>query len=450
MNLIFEKNKTYHYSFFFIIFLYSVFNGGNSNFLIQINFLIVCLFFFICTLKKNYKSHLNFFFNKNRVPIIFFSLFLIYVIFQIIPLPLEIIKYFSNEKYLILQKMKILSNKNSLSLSPSNTFFQFLNFLTIFLIILISKMIFYREAHIHRFFTFISLLGSICSFVAIISYLNGNEDFFFIKNSYFVDSSTGFFINRTVLSIFLLFCFISSLEILKNKSYLSKNSNKNFYFKIYIRLFVVIITIGIVTTFSRLGNFLFIMTIFFYFMKELLKPKEKDKSFLYLIILIIIFDILILGSYFGYDKLLLRFYFLQDQITLFYNEENNITRLNLIYFSLDQIKNFLFFGYGGGSFETLFQIKYNLLSNKFADHAHSDFLEFFGEYGLIGLGLIFLTILKFLLNKKNYSFINLILFFKMIVILIFDFSLHIPIIQILFIIFFLLNEKNLIKSHHSS
>ena len=35
-----SKNKKYQYIFFLLILIYSVFNGGNSNLLIQINFLL--------------------------------------------------------------------------------------------------------------------------------------------------------------------------------------------------------------------------------------------------------------------------------------------------------------------------------------------------------------------------------------------------------------------------
>ena len=72
----------------------------------------------------------------------------------------------------------------------------------------------------------------------------------------------------------------------------------------------------------------------------------------------------------------------------------------------------------------------------FANHAHSDLIEFFGEFGIIGVSLFVLSFLKFFTLKKSYNLINLILFSFLFVILLFDFSLHIPIIQILFIIFF--------------
>lgn len=451
MKLSFYNNKIYQYSFFFIIFFYSVFNGGNSNLLIQINFLIVCFFFFICIFKKNYKSHLKYFFNKNKKSILFFFLFLSFIVFQLIPLPLEILKFFSKEKYLIIKKMTILNEKNSLSLSPSNTFFQFLNFLTLFLIILICKMIFYKTRHIYRFYVFISSLGAFCSLIALIFFLNGNKDFFILTNSQNISSSTGFFINSTVFSIFLIFCFIGSLEILRLNNNSINNLYESFYLKIYIRLFVLLISIGIITTFSRLGNFLFISSIIFYLINEIfVKNKRQNNNFLFLMIIIIIFDILILGFYFGSDRLLQRFYFLQNELINSQYISNNITRSNLIDFSFKQVKYFLFFGYGGGSFETLFQLKYESLTNRYADHSHSDLIEFIGEYGLFGSILLLTSLVSFLFDKQSYTFVNITLFFFIIFILIFDLSMHVPIIQILFIIFLLFNKKNFIKSYPSS
>ena len=171
----FSKNKIYQYIFFLIIFIYGVLNGGNSNLLIQFNFLLVGVFFLFCCLNSNYNSHLSYFFKKNKISIFFFLLFLCFLIFQIIPLPLELIKFFSKEKYLILNKLESLEKNYPISLSPTNTYFQFLNFLTLFLIILICKMIFYRTKHIFRFYIFISSLGALCSFVAIFAHKGRRE-----------------------------------------------------------------------------------------------------------------------------------------------------------------------------------------------------------------------------------------------------------------------------------
>ena len=268
-------------------------------------------------------------------------------------------------------------------------------------------------------------------------YLNGNPDFLILKNQFYKTSSTGFFVNRTVFAVFLLFSLISCLELLKsfNENKI-KSKNDNFFLKIYIRLFLLFITIGIITSYSRIGNFLLLITIIFYFTDELFIRKNKNKSFLAIILLVIFFDILILGFYFGASQVIDRFYFLNEELQAFDPTNKNISRLELIKFSYQQLNNFLFFGYGSGSYETMFQLKFINLDNRFANHAHSDLVEFIGEFGIIGISLLILSFFKFFIIKKNYNLINLILFSYLFIILLFDFSLHIPVIQVLFVIFF--------------
>ena len=120
---------------------------------------------------------------------------------------------------------------------------------------------------------------------------------------------------------------------------------------------------------------------------------------------------------------------------------NNLSRSNLSYFALSEFKNFIFFGYGAGAFEYLFNIRYENLSYYYTIHAHSDLAEFLGEFGLIGTIIVFISILSFFINRNAYSLINIILMCYMIIILFFDFSLHIPLIQVLLITFFIINKK---------
>ena len=441
MNL--TKNKKYQYLFYIILLVYSFFNAGNSNLLIQINFLLLSGLFFFCVKEKNYYLHCKYFYEKNKIFIKFYFLFLIYSIFQIIPFPIEFLEIFSPVKYDYLNKLKIDLKYSSISLSPYNSFFQFLNFLSLFILILVLKMIFYTERHKFRFYFFISIIGFLSSFFAIILYLNGNPDLFFLKKSFYTNSSTGFFINRTVFSVFLLFCLISCLEILKKddlKKYFKKSDI--FFTKIYVRLFTIFITIGIITSFSRIGNFLFLITIIIYSINYFLLD-GKNKSFRNILLLIILFDILILGFYFGATQLLDRFSLLSEEFNILNKVQPEFSRFETILFGINEIKNFLFFGYGMGSFEVLFKLKYLNNSSLYADHAHSDLVEFVGELGLFGSILIILSIFKFFAHIKILNNINFILILYLFTILSFDFSLHVPLVQILFIIFFLLNNKSI-------
>ena len=436
-----SKNKKYQYLFFSILSIYIIFNGGNSNLSIQLNFILISLFFLYCLKDKNYNLHLKNFYINNKKSIFLYIIFLIYLTFQITPLPINILKFFSPEKLKLINLVDNISF-SSISLSPSNSFFQILNFTSLLFIFFISKMVFYTERHKYRFYFYLSVIGFIASVVALLFYLNGNPDFLIFKNSYYKNASTGFFINRTVFSVFLLFSLISCLELLKNYEEVTNSRKKDYFFpKIYIRMFTIFISIGIVTSFSRIGNFLLFITILFYLLNEFLYVKKKNYTFKIILLFIVLFDILILGIYFGTSEIINRFYFLKEEFNSIHGEISGITRFDLIKFGINEISNFIFFGYGVGAFENLFKLKFINTSIQFANHSHADLFEFFGEFGLIGCLIIIFSFIKFFLNKKNYSFINILLITYLIIILSFDFSLHIPIIQILFIMFFIMNKN---------
>ena len=436
-----SKNKKYQYLFFFILTIYTFFNGGNSNLSIQINFILVSFLFLFCLKDKNYNQHLKNFYKDNQKSIFIYLIFIFYLLFQIAPLPVEMLKIFSPEKFKILTKLEGEISNSSISLAFSNSFFQILNYSTLLIVVFIINMIFYTDRHKNRFNLFLSFLGFITSIIAITFYLNGNPDILIFKNSFYKNASTGFFINRTVFAVFLLFSLISSLEVLRNLNTKISKKKDYFFLKIYIRLFIIFITIGIITSFSRIGNFLFLITIFFYLFNEYFFAKNKNISIKYIVILILLIDILILGFYFGGSKIIDRFYFLNNEFAEIYSDNIDLSRIDIAKFSLVQLKKFLFFGYGPGSFESLFQINYKDLGTQFANHAHSDLFEFIGEFGLIGSILIFFSIIVFFMNKNSYTFINIIIMSYTAIILFFDFSMHIPIIQIMLIIFLTLNKK---------
>ena len=437
-----SKNKKYQYLFFFILSLYALFNGGNSNLLIQVNFILISLLFLYCLRNKNYFLHFKNFFLKNKLSISFYLFFILYLIFQIIPLPIEYLQIFSSFKYDYVTKLSDDIFFSSISLQPSNSYFQILNFTSLLILIFILNMIFYTKRHKERIYLFLSIIGFLCSLFAVVIYLNGNPDFLIFQNSYYKNSSTGFFINRTVFAIFLLFCLIASLEFLKglDRKKVIRNQD-NFFLKIYVRLFIIFITLGVITSFSRIGNFLLLITIIFYLINELFIIKSNNKSFRNIILLIIFFDILILGIYFGSSQLFDRFYLLKDDLITTTSSELNLSRVEIIKFSLSELSNFKFFGYGTGSFKTLFMINFDNPNYFYANHSHSDIIEFIGEFGFIGLTLLIASLIKFFLNKESYTFINLILMSYLIIILSFDFALHIPLIQISFIIFFTINKN---------
>ena len=440
--MLIKKNKLYQYIFFLIITFMVIFNGGNNNLYIQFNFIIISIFFLLFIREKNYLAHMRKIFSENKLAITLYLLFISFLIFQTIPLPIEWLSFLSPEKYNFLNKLEFNGNFNSISLSPINSYFSLLNYLSIFLYLIIFKSLFYRTKDIFKFYYFLVFLGAFAASVAIYFYLIGNPDFLIIKNIN-KSAATGFFINRTVFSCFLTLCFFSGIEYLKMIDHYQKNNTDTFFNKIYVRIFLLLITIAIITTFSKLGNFLFISLIIMYISREFYTNDKKNKFFLITLILIVLFDVLILGFYFGSEKLLQRYSFLHSEIIEYLpsSDQSILSRADITKFAFIEFKKFILFGYGGGGFEYLFKINYQNSSTNFASHAHSDFLEFIGEFGLIGSTLISLSLLFTCANKDFLSFKNFLLCYLLIFILIFDFSFHIPIIQFLFILLLSVNYK---------
>ena len=437
------KNKLHQLFFYILINLMLVFNGGNYDFYAQFNFIFVSILFLVCQKDINYKSHIRKFFLDNKKILIIYFIFLIYLTFQIIPLPIEVIKFFSHTKYQLLFNLDYKNNFSSISLDPNKSFFGILNYFSLLLYLMIFKSIFYKERHVLRFYFFLSLISFIASIVAVYFYLIGNPNFLFIINNDYENAATGFFINRTVFACFLVLGFIASLEYLNNINLKDKKRN-NFFIKVYVRLFLLFITIGIITSFSRLGNFLLLILILFYLIKFYLLKDNKNKFLFYTLLAIILFDIFILGFFFGGEQLFDRFYFLRAELSVYTNEISQIkttSRADIAKFGLSQLNNFLIFGYGAGGFEMLFKNFYGQLGLVFANHAHSDLIEFIGEFGLIGSSLLLFIFFQILKKIEIFELKNLYLFLFVFFILIFDFSLHIPLIQVLFIIIMSIKSK---------
>ena len=429
------KNRFHQSIFYFLISLLIIFNGFNNyNLFIQINFILISLFFLICLKDLNYKAHIKKIFLDNWTVIYIYVLFLTYIIFQIVPFPIELLKIFSYTKYKILIELDQSNFFSTISLDPSKTFFNFLNYFSLFLYFLIFKTIFYKEIHLLRFYLYILSAGFISSLVGVYFFLINNPDFLFISNSSYPSSATGFFINRTVFACFLNLSFLAGIEYLSFIENYSKKKIKFFYRKVYIRLFLLFITIGIITSSSKIGNFLFFVLILCYLFQFLFN-KNKNKYLAYTLLVIVLFDIFILGFFFGGTKLLDRLYFLQDDLSNYTGSLNNFDSLNradIVRFSLNQFFQFKLFGYGVGSYEIIFKVFNNNNSTYFANHAHSDVIEFLGELGMIGSSILFYLSLK-VLKKINLSETkNIFLSIYLIILFIFDFSFHIFLIQLIF------------------
>ena len=140
----------------------TVFNKSSNYIFIQFNFIAISIFFLLFIKEKNYFAHIRKIFSKNKIAISLFFFFIIFLIFQTIPLPIEWIKSLSPGKYVFLNRLEFSGRFNSISLNPVNSYFSILNYLSLFLCLIIFKSLFYRKSDLFKFYFFFDFLRSIC------------------------------------------------------------------------------------------------------------------------------------------------------------------------------------------------------------------------------------------------------------------------------------------------
>ena len=125
------RKSTIHQSFFyFLISLLVIFNGGNNVLIAQLNFILISIFFLYCLKDINYKANIKKLYIDNKQIIIFYLFFILYLFFQILPLPVDFLKFFSPTKYNLLVNFNFEKNFSSISFDSGKSFFQNLNLST--------------------------------------------------------------------------------------------------------------------------------------------------------------------------------------------------------------------------------------------------------------------------------------------------------------------------------
>ena len=433
-------NKNIYQNLFLTIIAITVsFNASLNPLLIQLSFINFVGLFLLCLKNESILRSIKDNYYNNKLFFIFFFIYIFYLIIQIIPLPLNLFQFISSNNYNIYASINIDKKFWSLSLDPSNTYFCILNSINFFIIFLLFPCLFDRRKHLMKFLFFLCFLGFCHAVFATYWMLIGNPSNFLLVKSWYKSASTGLFVNRSVFGSFLLICAFSGLFYIN--VFFQKNKVTNFNFIeqinskiIFVRIFIIFLSIGILTTWSRAVNFSYLLILVSFLFYSKVQFKKYINSLSTIIIFILIFDVLVLGILFGNEKLITRY----AETTIIKEE----LRIELQKFSIDQFKNFWLFGYGSGAFGQVYKLFYIMPegSKHLARYAHNDGLQILGEIGLIGtLILLFLSFIYFkkLIQKIKYErehfnylpilIIISILFFQSLV----DFSLHIPGISIL-------------------
>lgn len=288
--------------------------------------------------------------------------------------------------------------------------------------------------------------------------LSGLEFNFFAQKTDYLGRATGTFINRNHFAGYLELSLAISIGLMiSTETDLSGNIRQKtrkiielmLSSKALVRLGIIIMVIALVLSRSRMGNTAFFASLFIAGVLALILMRKKSKSLSILLISLIIFDIAILSTFFGLEKVTERI----QGSSLQYETRDEVAQDALNMF-LDRPLT----GHGLGSFKHTYpayrsESVYNV---QIYDYVHNDYLQFLLELGIIPFLLLLLVCLISLKNallgmrkkgsslRKGMAFASLMGISAIAIHSTVDFNLQIPANALLFMV--ILNLGNL--SYH--
>ncbi len=378
---------------------------------------------------------------KNRIKG-FLYVFLFFLGFQIIPLPIFVLKVISPRTVFVLSSLKdSLPSFHSISLVPFDTLifsFKFLVFCFFFLSLIYIR---FEKRDILSIFNTILLSSVIQVFFGLLKYAMGNKDFFLffypLKDSISIGQRlTGTLANSDHFAFFLLIILPIGLSLffrkikfledhisIKDKIILTLNADKGLisYF-----IALILIGLGIILTGSR-GAIITMLLVFLIFAQ---------------------FSVYLRGSKAVRKKL--KFIFLAiSGVAIFIGVQDTVKRFVGTSFessgrllrwpnTISMVSDFPVFGTGFGTYRFSYYLYDTDEGGKWSTHAHNEYLENLAEGGVVGIILFFIplflivySIIK-MLGKRRHPDVKILgigvttSFFAAAFHSFFDFSLRIP------------------------
>jgi len=181
--------------------------------------------------------------------------------------------------------------------------------------------------------------------------------------------------------------------------------------KAVLRLGLVVMVIGLIASHSRMGNSAFFVSLLTTGLITIFLSKHATRSMVIFIASLVILDVVIIGGVVGIERVVLRIestnmteaekHAALDEAKarvatgdttaapiVRYREQSLEERIQPGLHTLAIVRDFPFFGTGGGTFHTAFMAYRPQIITLWYDHAHNDYMEFTADGGLLGVGLL--------------------------------------------------------------
>jgi len=311
-----------------------------------------------------------------------------FVAFQLVPLPPDWVAFLSPQA----RAWHVLKGLIPVSLDPAATRYYLLIGCTITQGFFLSLALVNSYSRVRVLLKVLVFSGVLQAVYGSFMVLSGIEIGFFVEKYAGRGVATGTFVNRNHLAGYLVMCLAAGTGLLLAQ--LSSTRTMGWREKLHswlalllsstirLRIYLAVMVIALVLTRSRMGNMAFFVSLSCAGIVALYTGRRFSIRLAGLLSSLVLVDILILGRWFGFDRLMQRFEQMEGQPI---QAEG---RYWLDHYAWDYLKDFPLTGSGGGSFYGIFPNYQGTQLLGFYEHAHNDYLEIAAELGLPALCLL--------------------------------------------------------------
>ncbi|WP_208527724.1 O-antigen ligase family protein [Methylacidiphilum caldifontis] len=360
------------------------------------------LFFFILL------AFLLWIIQKKEEPIFFFPgfvtglVFLFYLLFQILPLPTEIVGLFSAERVEIAKKVaslipmppgKEIPSSICLSINPKESYFYLLEFTGIGLFGFLLYQLLTSPKEISSLILAMVINGFILTLFGIIQRATFNGKLYWIRELTQGGDPFGPYVLRTHMGGLLLMIvplglgyFLSHFSLSKDNFFSAEiNRQRDFVKKYLLLFFLLVLSTGVLLSKSRgaIGSFVISLLL----MIALIGSIEKKDKRLSFFLFIFLFSAILFSLWLASDL------FLSTTERLIQTPVHEEARAEIWKEALELWKLSPLVGFGLGGFEEAFGLVRTVFPGSYRiTHAESDFVELLVDGGILGIIPVFLFI----------------------------------------------------------
>jgi len=337
-----------------------------------------------------------------HMEIILLSLFLLFILFQIVSLPSGLIKILSPKTFALRSALSLepSASRFPLSFFPFFTrieFFKWLTLIGFFIFLLAWRPLERGGRTIKQLIMVVMMVGVLESLYGMFEFFSGHRHILGLEADSLVSSVTGTFINRNYFAGHLLMViplsmgFLFSREVDQDSRYggwrerLSSLDGKT----LLLGFGVVVMILGLLFSASRMGilSLLVSFSLISFLFRNPRKRKKVSKT------VVLIFGLALLwAAWIGLDAVISRFFSVSESFE---------DRWKIWVNTFQIFKDFPIFGSGLGTFIQVFPMYRSFHILGLVTHSENDFLQLLSETGILGTGL--LAVLFFFLLFKAFS-----------------------------------------------